>query len=451
MIVVRGIDDGFAFQLRIGARQHGDYIVRFERPNLADDMRPQLRRQRHRTKIPRAGLGDHLVQIHSRPGGEITGHIKMNPRRHGQLWGAVELQIGLFSRIRVAHHFPGIAGHLGLVDQHCTHCAFARRFFELVRPAAVISQRTAIKKLGIVGGRLVHQHQQHLALHVDAFVIVPVVLRRLDAIADKHDVGIDVGDGLLVLVVANVIGQKFQFLRLRLWPGPEKMSFRKWSSRPPSEPSACRCRCRRRASTRTRKIGWRCTPPRCRRRAGRFRGPSSKSWDKKRTCARMRSGSIFCSAAIADPESRTGVGGSAAPGRSNRAYCSNHQDQPHNRAVSHAAKLRERLRDNENFLLYGKQPKQQERRRQARPTPTQERQQWLQNVASPADRGLILRPSTRAEIRHLFARAENRLAAFIRELRDSLIYFFDLFLYPADTGNLDLPILANPENGRHVS
>ncbi len=70
---------------------------------------------------------------------------------------------------------------------------------------------------------------------------------------------------------------------------------------------------------------------------------------------------------------------------------------------------------------------------------------------SPADRGLILGPSTRTEIRHLFARAENRLAAFIRELRDSLIYFFDLFLYPADTGNLDLPILANPENGRHAS
>ena len=85
-----------------------------------------------------------------------------------------------------------IAGHLRLVDEDGADRAFARGFFVLVDPAAVVGERLAGEKFRIVRGRLVDQHEQDFAFDVDAFVVVPVVFGRLDAVADVDDLGVDV-------------------------------------------------------------------------------------------------------------------------------------------------------------------------------------------------------------------------------------------------------------------
>ena len=99
VIVVGGVHDGFGFQLRVGAGQHGNHVVRFERTDLADHMGLQLHRKRHGMKVPRARLRHHLVHVHARHGGQFFGSIKVNPGGDFQFRRTVQLQIGLLARI----------------------------------------------------------------------------------------------------------------------------------------------------------------------------------------------------------------------------------------------------------------------------------------------------------------------------------------------------------------
>ena len=84
------------------------------------------------------------------------------------------------------------------MNQDDAGCPLARRLFILVGPAAVVGERLARKEFWIVGGWLVHQHEQHLALHVHILVVVPVELWRIDAVTHPDKVGAQ--------VVASVAG-----------------------------------------------------------------------------------------------------------------------------------------------------------------------------------------------------------------------------------------------------
>ena len=139
----------------------------------------------------------------------------MNPRRDLQR-RAFQLQCGLLSRIRIPHHFPRITRHLCLVDQDHSHRALARGLFILVSPAAVVGEGLALEEFRIVRRRFIHQHQQNFAVHVQAFVVVPVVFRRFDAVADEDDVGVHIRLGLLSLVVGDVFIERLQIHRLAL-------------------------------------------------------------------------------------------------------------------------------------------------------------------------------------------------------------------------------------------
>ena len=96
------------------------------------------------------------------------------------------------------------------MDEEYAHRAPARRFFVFVRPASVVGQRLAFEELRIVRGRLVHQHEQHFPAHVRVFVVVPVVLRGMNAVADVNDGRVDVGLRLLRLVIRDVVVEDFQ-------------------------------------------------------------------------------------------------------------------------------------------------------------------------------------------------------------------------------------------------
>ena len=94
------------------------------------------------------------------------------------------------------------------MNENRAHRAFARGLFVFIGPASVVGKRFPLKEIHIVGGRLVDQHQQNFAAHVDAFVVVPFIFGSFDPIADIYNVRIHVGLGLLGLVVGNVVVQR---------------------------------------------------------------------------------------------------------------------------------------------------------------------------------------------------------------------------------------------------
>ena len=96
------------------------------------------------------------------------------------------------------------------MDEEYAYRAPARRFFVFVRPASVVGQRLAFEELGIVRGWLVHQHEQHFPAHVRVFVVVPVVLWGMNAVADVNDGRVDVGLRLLRLVIRDVVVEDLQ-------------------------------------------------------------------------------------------------------------------------------------------------------------------------------------------------------------------------------------------------
>ncbi len=91
----------------------------------------------------------------------------------------------------------GIAGRGGGVNDDRRRRSLPRRALVLVGPAAVVEPAVAFEELGIPVGIVVHHHQ-NLALEVHALEVVPLVLGRLDAVADEDHLGVaHVGGGLL--------------------------------------------------------------------------------------------------------------------------------------------------------------------------------------------------------------------------------------------------------------
>ncbi len=67
--------------------------------------------------------------------------------------------------------------------------ALARGFLELVGPAAVVGHRLAAEQRFVAGDEpgIVDEDERRLAAHVEAGVVVPASLGRVDAVADEHD------------------------------------------------------------------------------------------------------------------------------------------------------------------------------------------------------------------------------------------------------------------------
>ena len=75
---------------------------------------------------------------------------------------AIELQVGFFLAVRIADHFPAVAGQVAAMNDERRHRAVTRGFFKLVDPAAVVGQRLAGEEFWIVRGRLVDEEERTL-------------------------------------------------------------------------------------------------------------------------------------------------------------------------------------------------------------------------------------------------------------------------------------------------
>ena len=67
----------------------------------------------------------------------------------------------------------------------CASRALFRGNLELVGPTAVVRHRLAAEERLVLQRRVADEHDDDLAADIDPLVIVPVVLRRDDTIADE--------------------------------------------------------------------------------------------------------------------------------------------------------------------------------------------------------------------------------------------------------------------------
>jgi hypothetical protein len=84
----------------------------------------------------------------------------------------------------------------------------------------------------------------------------------------------------------------------------------------------------------------------------------------------------------------------------------------------------------------------------ARPRPFAERQ--FSSCLQPPNRRLVFRPSTGAEVAHIFSRLEHRGRSNLVGLRHAAVDLFEVGLEPADARYFDLSILCDPEDRGNV-
>ena len=188
VVPVRAVDQrlvgmGAAFQAR-------DHVVRSDHIRLDRVAGTQaLPLEFHRLEFAGLRLLFQGVEIQAGLREQTRGQITLDPAFQGGMRGArvvahhVEHGVG----VGAGHGVPAVGGRRGFMHHQHAECALARAFFVLVGPAAVVGHALAIE--GALAGleiRVVDQHHGDLALEVDTLEVVPVALRRLDAVADEH-------------------------------------------------------------------------------------------------------------------------------------------------------------------------------------------------------------------------------------------------------------------------
>ena len=159
----------------------------------------RLEVERHRLEIAGQGLLFQRVEVlaghlQDRPGG-LERDPSFDRRTPHVLVGRDEVE---FLAQVALHDLERVTGGAFLVHDQDAGGAAPRALLELVGPAAVIRHRLAVEDLVVelrgIGGvghlRVVHEHDDGLALDVDALEVVPVELGRGHAVAGEDHLGV---------------------------------------------------------------------------------------------------------------------------------------------------------------------------------------------------------------------------------------------------------------------
>ena len=146
--------------------------------------------QRHRLEVARLRLLLQRLEIEAGALEQVDRQVALDPAfdrgvlRLRVLADDVEHRVG----VGVLDRRPAVGRRVGLVHDQDTGGALARGLLVLVGPAAVVGHGLAaeVAVAGLEVG-VVDQHDGDLAVQVDALEVVPVALRRLDAIAAEHE------------------------------------------------------------------------------------------------------------------------------------------------------------------------------------------------------------------------------------------------------------------------
>jgi hypothetical protein len=118
-------------------------------------------------------------------------YVELDPSGGFERWMFIVRKEGILRDFGVADDVPPIAGEIGAVNDESADGSFARGLLEFIGPAAVIGEGLTAEEVGIVGGRIVNQAENDLTFDLDAGIVIPVELRRRDAVADPYDGGVE--------------------------------------------------------------------------------------------------------------------------------------------------------------------------------------------------------------------------------------------------------------------
>ncbi len=152
------------------------------------------------------GLVDGLIGGEPDGAEELVGDGVLDPGGGGEAGIGVAAQVAVLAGPAVLDHGPAVAGEVCAVDDEGGDGTVAAGFFKLIGPAAVVGEGFAFEEICIGGGWFVDDDDDGLALDVDAGVVVPVVFRRDDAVADEDEGDVEGGFVGVSLVVDDEVG-----------------------------------------------------------------------------------------------------------------------------------------------------------------------------------------------------------------------------------------------------
>src|SRR5712691_5496383 len=158
----------------------------------------------------------------------VVGHPRSDFQKRAVVTGAAR-DVEAPRTIRSPHHAPRIPGRLARVQEDRADRAAARSFLVFVSPSPFVSERAAAEKVWFFFGSwwIVDQHHQNLAAIIfrRPFVVVPLLLRRIDAVAYKNQLGIHRNVfGLRAREGHEIIGEFERFCFI--WSVDAQLSFR---------------------------------------------------------------------------------------------------------------------------------------------------------------------------------------------------------------------------------
>ncbi len=196
---MRGVYHVLVLQPRVAAFEFAHDVVRVNRAQRVADSQGRRHPERHGLERARQRLLLQRVEVLPGKREDCLCRVERDPALDGR---AVHVparrhQVELLPQVAL-HDGERIPGRRGFVHDEDPRRSLARPLLEFVRPPAVVRHGVAAERLRIelrgirrVGhGRVVHEDDDGLPLHVHVLEVVPVELRRLDAVAGEHDVGI---------------------------------------------------------------------------------------------------------------------------------------------------------------------------------------------------------------------------------------------------------------------
>src|SRR5690606_7615777 len=146
-------------------------------------------RQRHRTEVAAARLHLEGVEVEAGAAEQVDGDVALDPAldRHALGGRVLAHDVELRAGPAVVDGGPAIGGRGGLVHDDDAGGSAAGRLLVLVGPAPVIGHGPAVEgvQLGLFEVGVIDEDDDDLAAHVDVLEVIPVALRRGDAVAGE--------------------------------------------------------------------------------------------------------------------------------------------------------------------------------------------------------------------------------------------------------------------------
>ena len=83
-------------------------------------------------------------------------------------------------------HMPAITGCLRIVQHQTTCSTLATSFLELIEPPAIVGHVSSAEECIVIKTRVVDHSYHNLALHINACIVVPSILWRMNTKATEH-------------------------------------------------------------------------------------------------------------------------------------------------------------------------------------------------------------------------------------------------------------------------